>query len=64
MDEHVDQRAITETTAFQMAEMLADVVNSGTAWPARREGFLLPAAARPARPTTITTRGSSASHRD
>jgi membrane carboxypeptidase/penicillin-binding protein len=26
--------------------MLADVVNSGTAWPARREGFLLPAAGK------------------
>jgi penicillin-binding protein 1A len=46
MDEHVDQRAITEATAFQMAEMLADVVNSGTAWPARREGFMLPAAGK------------------
>jgi penicillin-binding protein 1A len=29
-----------------MAEMLADVVNSGTAWPARREGFTLPAAGK------------------
>ena len=40
------QRAITEATAFQMAEMLADVMNSGTAWPARREGFMLPAAGK------------------
>jgi penicillin-binding protein 1A len=45
-DESVPQRAITETTAFQMSEMLADVVNSGTAWPARREGFVLPAAGK------------------
>jgi 1A family penicillin-binding protein len=45
-DEHVNQRAITEVTAFQMAEMLADVVNSGTGWPARREGFMLPAAGK------------------
>jgi penicillin-binding protein 1A len=46
LDEHVQQRAITAATAFQMAEMLADVVNSGTAWPARREGFTLPAAGK------------------
>jgi penicillin-binding protein 1A len=46
LNEQVQQRAITETTAFQMAEMLADVVNSGTAWPARREGFTLPAAGK------------------
>jgi penicillin-binding protein 1A len=46
LNEQVQQRAITEITAFQMAEMLADVVNSGTAWPARREGFMLPAAGK------------------
>jgi penicillin-binding protein 1A len=45
-NEQVQQRAISEATAFQMAEMLADVVNSGTAWPARREGFMLPAAGK------------------
>jgi len=45
-DAHVQERAVSETTAFQMAEMLADVVNSGTAWPARREGFMLPAAGK------------------
>jgi 1A family penicillin-binding protein len=45
-DEHTQQRAVSDATAFQMAEMLADVVNSGTAWPARREGFLLPAAGK------------------
>jgi 1A family penicillin-binding protein len=46
LNEQVQQRAISEATAFQMAEMLADVVNSGTAWPARREGFMLPAAGK------------------
>jgi 1A family penicillin-binding protein len=46
LNEQVQQRAISETTAFQMSEMLADVVNSGTAWPARREGFMSPAAGK------------------
>jgi penicillin-binding protein 1A len=46
LNEQVQQRAISEITAFQMAEMLADVVNSGTAWPARREGFTAPAAGK------------------
>src|SRR5262245_24487460 len=46
LNEAVQERAISETTAFQMSEMLADVVNSGTAWPARREGFMLPAAGK------------------
>jgi len=46
LNEQVQQRAITEATAFKMAEMLADVVNSGTAWPARREGFMSPAAGK------------------
>jgi len=46
LNEQVQQRAISEATAFQMAEMLADVVNSGTAWPARREGFMAPAAGK------------------
>jgi 1A family penicillin-binding protein len=43
--EHVPQaaRAVSETTAFLMASMLADVVNAGTASRARREGFTLPA---------------------
>jgi penicillin-binding protein 1A len=45
-DEHEQQRAVSETTAFQMSEMLTDVINSGTAWPARREGFMLPAAGK------------------
>jgi penicillin-binding protein 1A len=40
------QRAVSESTAFLMSTMLADVVNSGTAWPARRVGFTLPAAGK------------------
>jgi penicillin-binding protein 1A len=45
-DDHVQQRAVSDTTAFQMSEMLADVINTGTAWPARRDGFTLPAAGK------------------
>ena len=40
------QRVVSESTAFLMTTMLADVVNSGTAWPARRVGFTLPAAGK------------------
>ncbi len=40
------QRVISESTAFLMTTMLADVVNNGTAWPARRVGFTLPAAGK------------------
>ena len=39
-------RAISEQTAFLMSNMLADVINSGTAWTARRVGFTLPAAGK------------------
>jgi 1A family penicillin-binding protein len=39
-------RAISESTAFLMASMLADVVSFGTAYRARREGFVLPAAGK------------------
>jgi membrane peptidoglycan carboxypeptidase len=39
-------RAISETTAFLMANMLADVVNAGTAAGVRRLGFKLPAAGK------------------
>ncbi len=39
-------RAVSESTAFLMSNMLADVVNSGTAWSARRVGFSLPAAGK------------------
>ena len=34
---------MTPQTAFLMASMLADVINSGTAWKARQLGFKLPA---------------------
>jgi penicillin-binding protein 1A len=40
------ERAVSEATAYLMTTMLADVINSGTAWPARREGFTLPAAGK------------------
>ena len=40
------ERVVSESTAFLMTTMLADVVNSGTAWPARRVGFTLPAAGK------------------
>jgi penicillin-binding protein 1A len=39
-------RAVSEVTAFLMTSMLADVINAGTAWPARRVGFTLPAAGK------------------
>jgi 1A family penicillin-binding protein len=46
--EHKDEprRAVSESTAFLMANMLADVISAGTAYRARREGFLLPAAGK------------------
>jgi penicillin-binding protein 1A len=40
------RRAVSEATAFLMTTMLADVVDHGTAWPARRVGFTLPAAGK------------------
>jgi membrane carboxypeptidase/penicillin-binding protein len=39
-------RAISETTAFLMTTMLADVINAGTAARARSLGFTLPAAGK------------------
>ena len=45
-------RAISDTTAFLMSSMLADVVNAGTAARARQLGFTLPAAGK-----TGTTNG-------
>ncbi len=39
-------RAISETTAFLMSDMLADVINAGTASQARALGFRLPAAGK------------------
>ena len=40
------RRAISETTAFLMATMLADVIDAGTANRARAVGFTLPAAGK------------------
>ncbi len=40
------QRAVSEATAFLMSSMLADVINSGTAYKARQGGFTLPAAGK------------------
>ncbi|MCA1649825.1 MAG: hypothetical protein LC753_05910 [Acidobacteria bacterium] len=45
-DEGKAQRAVSEATAFMMASMLADVVNSGTGYRARQVGFTLPAAGK------------------
>jgi penicillin-binding protein 1A len=39
-------RAVSESTAFLMSSMLADVINSGTAYRARQTGFTLPAAGK------------------
>jgi 1A family penicillin-binding protein len=38
--------AITRPTAFLMANMMADVINAGTAWRARQLGFTAPAAGK------------------
>jgi 1A family penicillin-binding protein len=47
---YVDQararRAVSESTAFLMSSMLADVVNAGTAYRVRQAGFVLPAAGK------------------
>ncbi|MGH9350466.1 MAG: penicillin-binding protein 1A [Vicinamibacterales bacterium] len=40
------QRAVSEATAFIMTTMMADVINAGTAWQARRVGFAHPAAGK------------------
>ena len=39
-------RAVSESTAFLMSSMLADVINAGTAYRARQSGFTLPAAGK------------------
>src|SRR3954470_5252331 len=39
-------RAVSESTAFLMSSMLADVINAGTAYRARQTGFTLPAAGK------------------
>jgi penicillin-binding protein 1A len=40
------ERVVSESTAFMMASMLADVVNHGTGYRARQAGFTLPAAGK------------------
>ena len=44
--EDAPTRAISETTAFLMSDMLADVINAGTGAQARTLGFRLPAAGK------------------
>jgi penicillin-binding protein 1A len=44
--EEKGNRAITEVTAYLMANMMADVINAGTAARARSLGFTLPAAGK------------------
>src|SRR4029079_11772385 len=44
--EEMSTRAVSETTAFLMSNMMADVINSGTAWGVRQRGFTLPAAGK------------------
>jgi penicillin-binding protein 1A len=46
VDPGKSQRAISESTAFLMSSMLADVINAGTAYKARQSGFTLPAAGK------------------
>lgn len=45
-DEQKSHRAVSETTAYLMSSMLADVVNHGTGYRARQAGFRLPAAGK------------------
>ena len=40
------RQAVSQQTAFQMAQMLADVINSGTGYRARQAGFTAPAAGK------------------
>lgn len=42
----VGRRVLSESTAYLMASMLADVVNHGTGYTARQSGFRLPAAGK------------------
>jgi penicillin-binding protein 1A len=41
-----ERRVFSEQTAFLVSSMLSDVINHGTAWRARGEGFRLPAAGK------------------
>jgi 1A family penicillin-binding protein len=42
----VAEQVVSPQTAFLMSQMLADVINHGTAWKARQLGFKLPAAGK------------------
>ena len=44
--EDESQQAVSPVTAFLMSSMLADVIDSGTAWKARQLGFRLPASGK------------------
>jgi membrane carboxypeptidase/penicillin-binding protein len=44
--EATDLQAVSPATAFLMSSMLADVIDSGTAWKARQLGFRLPASGK------------------
>jgi membrane carboxypeptidase/penicillin-binding protein len=44
--EDKSHRAVSEATAFLMASMLSDVINAGTGFRARQNGFALPAAGK------------------
>ncbi len=44
--EATDVQAVSPATAFLMSSMLADVIDSGTAWKARQLGFRLPASGK------------------
>ena len=63
LHEQRSHRAVRPGTAFLISSMMADVMNRGTASRARTEGFKLPAAGKPARPTTTRTPGLSDTHR-
>ena len=41
-----ERRVFSEQTSFLVTSMLSDVINAGTAWRARAEGFRLPAAGK------------------
>ena len=45
-EEDKSHRAVSEATAFLMASMLSDVINAGTGFRARQNGFALPAAGK------------------
>ena len=52
-------QAINATTAYLMSSMLSDVISGGTDSPPEQPGSNCRPPARPARPTTMPTRGSS-----